>query len=143
LGVTTLQQGGDSQIPRSTRLRPDAPKWLDGEILAELNQWSGRRTDEFWDKTLLDFEESYETHLEEITTGLFTSDMRTVHHAAHALKGACLMLGLVRIAAVCRAIETLDGSNNDEWPTLVAELEQGMSESLVELRTYLASLSRR
>jgi HPt (histidine-containing phosphotransfer) domain-containing protein len=61
---------------------------------------------------------------------------REAVEASHALKGLCLMMGLSRLAELCRRLESMaaEGKGAAGWNDLLNELEAVLEPSLDEMR---------
>jgi HPt (histidine-containing phosphotransfer) domain-containing protein len=117
--------------------RAPAEKWIDEVQLEQMNDWIVSRNPDYFRTALIQFEESYLRLTAKIQAACSENRFQDAGEAAHALKGICLTLGLLRMGEICRALEALGlGGSAPQWPKLLRELAAAKKPSLEEWRRW-------
>jgi CheY-like chemotaxis protein/HPt (histidine-containing phosphotransfer) domain-containing protein len=110
--------------------------WVDIRHLREMDEWIRAYDPGFWPRAEDQFRASADRLIMSIRESFSGRRGREAVEASHALKGLCLMMGLSRLAELCRRLESMaaEGKGAAGWNDLLNELEAVLEPSLDEMR---------
>lgn len=113
---------------------------FDQSALDALNQLQVPGQPSFVGNLILDYLDQLDSLTETIKTNLSHGDLKGLDKYSHKLKSSSGALGLVRVAAICQAIER-KARASQLAPEEVAELEKALPDARFVLKSYLEKLA--
>jgi signal transduction histidine kinase/CheY-like chemotaxis protein/HPt (histidine-containing phosphotransfer) domain-containing protein len=124
--------------PSAAYAAEPAAEWVDAHQLGEMNTWIRQYHPGYWDKTLSLFEKSFQKLYQSIRDACEAGRFEEAGESAHALRGACVMLGMRRLADTCLSLEALGlGGKTAAWVDLLGNLAAEREPTLKELRRWI------
>ncbi|MFZ1396155.1 MAG: Hpt domain-containing protein [Candidatus Promineifilaceae bacterium] len=94
--------------------RQQALEYIRHNVKTTLAQVMGDSSAEMLNEMASIFLEDAVPLIDQMKSGLANGDYKTIHSAAHALKGSSATIGLDKFAEVCLAVETNSKQQQDE-----------------------------
>jgi len=110
-------QTNQQTVPNTSQGPPPVsgdPAPIDQAVLEELRDLGGEDDPEFLPTVINQFLEDAPRHLETIQQAKDQHDAQALHHAAHALKGMCQMIGAGTLKESCFTLEQMGRGNQLE-----------------------------
>ncbi|HKP98360.1 MAG TPA: ATP-binding protein [Fibrobacteria bacterium] len=119
--------------PRVPEPEPAPAIWVDRERLIKMSGQFGKDHPDFWKDALALFKVDADSMLKVLRAATEAERYPELKERAHALKGICLTLGMVRMAETCKGLETATKERNrSACRSLIRSLEDALDPSLSE-----------